>query len=133
VTVVIETPDGQEIASQVYTPTVNIGNSVANKFTGVAQQTFEFDIPETGEYVLAFYAAASRNADFVLGSASIFVRSFGTTGIKEIEKSENLEEASGKAGQKSRKYIFDLQGRRVEKEQMNRGLYIIDGRKIAVE
>ena len=133
VTVVIETPDGQEIASQVYTPTVNIGNSVANKFTGVAQQTFEFDIPETGEYVLAFYAAASRNADFVLGSASIFVRSFGTTGIKEIEKSANLEEASGKAGHKYRKYIFDLQGRRVEKEQMNRGLYIINGRKIAVE
>lgn len=126
VTVAIEKADGQEVASQVYTPTVNIGNNVANKFSGVIQQTFEFDIPETGEYILAFYAAASKSADFVLGSVSMQVKSFVSTGIKEIEKTKLIID-------NSKRDIYDLQGRRVEKEQMNRGLYIIDGRKVSVE
>ena len=126
VTVAMETADGQEVASQVYTPTVNIGKDVSNKFTGVAQQTFAFDIPETGEYLLAFYAAASKNADFVLGSVTIQAKSFVSTGIKEIDNSKLKIE-------NYRKDIYDLQGRRVEKEQMQRGLYIIDGRKVFVE
>ena len=126
VTVAIEKADGQEVASKVYTPTVNIGGNVANKFSGVVQQTFEFDIPETGDYILAFYAAASKSADFVLGSVSMQVKSFVSTGIKEIDNSKIVTE-------NSKRDIYDLQGRRVEKNQMNRGLYIIDGRKVSIE
>ena len=103
VTVAIEGADGQEVASQTYTPTVNIGNNTANKFTGVAQQTFEFDITATGDYVIAFYADASRNADFVLGQASIQAKEFFTTGIQDISE-RNERKVPGTS------HVYDLGG-----------------------
>ena len=123
VTVAIETTDGQEVASQTYTPTVNIGNNVANKFTGVTQQTLEFDIPETGYYILAFYADAAKNADFVLGSVTIQAKSFGTTGIYQVN--EDI--------QKSCLYAYDLSGRQLSRENLKPGLYIIDRRKVVIK
>ncbi len=123
VTVAIETTDGQEVASQTYTPTVNIGNNVANKFTGVTQQTLEFDIPETGDYILAFYADAAKNADFVLGSVTIQAKSFGTTGIYQVN--EDI--------QKSCLYAYDLSGRQLSRENLKPGLYIIDRRKVVIK
>ena len=123
VTLSIENPDGQEVVSQTYTPTVNIGGKTDNKFTGVEQQTFEFDIYETGDYVIAFYADASRNADFVLGQASIQAKEFFTTGIRDI--SERQVPTSS--------HVYDLGGRRVEKGALKRGIYIIDGRKVVVQ
>ncbi len=71
VTVVIEDTNGQEVVSTVYTPSHNIGGKTDNKFYGERLKRFEFDIMETGDYILAFYADAERNADFVLGSVSI--------------------------------------------------------------
>lgn len=126
VTVAIEDLDGKEIASQVYTPTVNIGNDVANKFTGVEQQIFEFDVPETGDYVIVFYADAKKNADFVLGQASIQPKSFVATGIKEINGSHTA------ASRSNTSTTFDLGGRRVDNAQLKHGIYIRGGRKIVV-
>ena len=123
VTVAIVDTDGQEVASQIYTPTVNIGNNTANKFTGVAQQTFEFDIPETGNYVIAFYADAAKNADFVLGTMTLQAKSFDATGITHV--SGDQTEVS--------KYAYDLRGRRLSKENLKPGLYIIDGRKVTIK
>jgi poly(3-hydroxybutyrate) depolymerase len=123
VTLSIEDTDGQEVASQTYTPTVNIGGKTDNKFTGVEQQTFEFDITKTGDYVIAFYADASRNADFVLGQASIQVKEFFSTGIHDISAS--------KASASS--HAYDLGGRRVDKGHLKRGIYIIDGRKVVIQ
>ena len=123
VTVAIVDADGQEVASQIYTPTVNIGNNTANKFTGVAQQTFEFDIPETGNYVIAFYADAAKNADFVLGTMTLQAKSFDATGITHV--SGDQTEVS--------KYAYDLRGRRLSKENLKPGLYIIDGRKVTIK
>ena len=121
VTIVIEDTNGNEIASQVYTPTSNIGNNTGNKFTATLQ-TFEFDIPETGNYVLAIYANSTKNSDFVLGQAYIQSKSFLPTGITNVSK-DNKKNSSG---------AYDLSGRRVNEEQLKSGLYIINGRKTLV-
>ena len=129
VIVAIEDLDGQEVASQTYTPTVNIGGDTANKFTGVKVQTFEFDIPEAGDYVLAIYTDAAKNADFVLGQATIQPKEFFVVGIKDVADSQNdgLREDG----------CFDLSGRKISENklqngQLKPGLYIIDGRKVSV-
>ena len=122
VTVAVETKDGGEVASQTYTPTVNIGNSVANKFTGVQQQTFEFDVPETGDYVLVFYTGAARNADFVLGTLTIQAKSFLTAGIAGVHQSSPSQSGA----------VYDLRGRKLSKDNLKPGLYIIDGRKTVI-
>ena len=121
VTIVIEDTNGNEIASQVYTPTSNIGNNTGNKFTATLQ-TFEFDIPVTGDYVLAIYANSAKNSDFVLGQAYIQSKSFLPTGITNVSK-DNKKNSSG---------AYDLSGRRVNEEQLKSGLYIINGRKTLV-
>ena len=130
VTIAIENTEGQEVASQIYTPTVNIGNDTGNKFTGVTQQTFEFDIPETGNYIIAFYADGTRNADFVLGMLTIQGKTFVSTGIKDINES---------CGNKVYA-VYDLSGQRIENGmwkmengQLKRGIYIIGGRKVAIK
>ena len=122
VTVAIEkAADGQEVASTVYTPTVNLKSSTVDKFS-TALQSFEFDIPETGDYVLAFYADAAKNADFVLGTLTILAKSF-TTDIKEIETtSKSLRQKSN--------VLYDLSGRRVADESKKHGIYIQGGRKM---
>jgi hypothetical protein len=122
VTVAIEkAAGGQEVASTVYTPTVNLKSSTVDKFS-TALQSFEFDIPETGDYVLAFYADAAKNADFVLGTLTIQAKSF-TTDIKEIEStSKSLRQKSN--------VLYDLSGRRVADESKKHGIYIQGGRKV---
>ena len=131
VTLAIEDPDGQEVASKTVTPTVNIGGNTANKFTGVQQQVFEFDIAENGDYVIAFYADAARNADFVLGVLSIQPVSFVSTGIKDIVDMQKDDSKAVKNG------CYDLSGRKIvngklSNRQLTPGLYIIDGRKTVV-
>ena len=113
--------DGNEVASQVYTPTSNIGNNVSNKFSATLQN-FEFDIPETGDYVLAIYANSAKNSDFVLGQAYLQVKSFLATGITNVTKDEKRHSSDA----------YDLSGRRVNKELLKSGLYIINGRKTLV-
>ena len=137
VTVAIETLAGEEVASQVYTPNVNIGGKVDKKFTGVTQQTFQFDIPETGDYVLVFYTDAAKNSDFVLGPATIQATSFVATGINEIKNEE-----SGKWNEEGGKWhedtVYDLSGRRIsnlnsQNSNLKPGLYIINGKKVVMK
>ncbi|MBO4720059.1 MAG: hypothetical protein J5658_09315 [Prevotella sp.] len=129
VTIAIEDLNGQEIVSQTYTPTVNIGNKTDNKFTGVTQQTFEFDIPKTGDYVIAIYADAVRNADFVLGQLSIQAMEFYDTGIKDILNDDLQIMKNG---------CYDLNGRKIDESQwsngqLSPGIYIIHGRKVVIK
>ena len=121
VTIVIEDTNGNEIASQVYTPTSNIGNNTGNKFTATLQ-SFEFDIPVTGDYVLAIYANSAKNSDFVLGQAYIQAKTFLATGITNVSNDNKKNSSSA----------YDLSGRRVNEEQLKSGLYIINGRKTLV-
>jgi len=126
VTIAILDANGEEVATQTYTPTVNIGGDVSNKFTGVLQQTFEFDVPETGDYVVTFYADAAKNADFVLGQAIVQVKEFAVTGIKTLEQSPKSALSSAKKG------CFDLSGRRIVDGELSPGIYVIDGRKVVI-
>lgn len=124
ITVAIEDLNGQEVASYEYTPTVNIGNRTANKFSSVATQTFKFDIPQTGDYVVVFYTAAAKNSDFVLGPINIQAKKYATTGIRSIANGQ-LTNGNGNGW-------HTVDGVRLDKEPTRKGLYIKDGRKVAV-
>ena len=125
----IENLDGEEVTSFSYMPTINIGGDTGNKFSsGRTKTLFEFDIPETGDYVLTIYADAVKNADFVLPMATLDAKSFSVTGIEEISNDDNLGTKYG---------CFDLSGRRITESQMENGqlkpgIYIIDGRKVVI-
>lgn len=118
----IEDLEGQEVATKTFTPTINIGGDIDNKFSGGRGQTFEFDILETGDYVFSIYTDAQKNADFVLGMAKLQAKSFYSTGIAQIN-----------ANRPTSSYAYDLSGRRLLKDYLKPGLYIIDGRKIVVK
>ena len=83
--------------------------------------TFTFDIAQTGDYVLSFYADATKNADFVLGMATLEANSFNETGIEELRSDERPQDKQG---------CFDLSGRRLDANDLKPDLYIIDGRKV---
>ena len=124
----IEDLNGQEVASKTFMPNINIGGNTGNKFSNGKGQTFDFDIPETGDYVFTVYTDGVKNADFVLGMSTLQVKSFNETGILEIDNSPlAIDNASGKKG------CYDLSGRRLSRENLRQGLYIIDGRKMSVK
>ena len=125
----IENLNGEEVASLTYTPTINIGGNAENKFSSGKGKTFEFDIPETGDYVLSIYTDGVKNADFVLSMATLDAKSFVETGIQEISNDDWQAPKNG---------CFDLSGRRIAESQwsngqLKAGLYIIDGRKVAIK
>ena len=128
VTYTIETTDGQVVASNTFTINKNIGGNTNNTFSTGKGQTFEFDIPETGEYVFSVYTDAEKNADFVFGMGKLQVKSFNTTGIQEMTRDNVPSTKNG---------CYDLSGRKIADDilsdgQLKPGLYIIDGRKIVI-
>ena len=92
------------------------------RLSGTRQQKFEFDITQTGDYVIVFYADAVKNADFVVGLVSLQAKEFHTTAIRDVVKSENLRDSN----------CYDLMGRRIVPEQLKRGIYVNDGRKFVI-
>ena len=129
VIIAIEDTNGQEVASETFTPTVNIGGNTANKFNSGRGQTFNFEIPETGNYVLSYYTDAIAYADFVLGFSTLQVKSFDETGLLEISHDNPLSQKNG---------CFDLSGRKIEESklrnaQLKPGIYIIGGQKVVVK
>ena len=121
VTVSIYNSSNQEVASEVFTPLVNIGGDVANKFARLNNQVFEFDITEADNYSIVFYPDAKRNADFVLGSLILQAVEFTATDIHDVM-----------ASQSDSSTIYDLSGRLISKGNLKPGIYIIDGRKILI-
>ena len=109
--------NGESIAKQTYMPTINIGNVASNNFGNPEQQSFEFDITEQGDYVVAIYSAASEWSDCIVGQLSLTANSFSSTDIKVID---NLRLESGD--------VYDLQGRKVS--VLRKGIYIQNGKKI---
>lgn len=112
----IESSNGQAVATTTYTPTVNVGNSASNSFSGVTEQQFEFDITTQGEYVLAVYADASGWSDGLVGQLVLSAVSYGTTGVEAVRPSTAHTE------------IYDLQGRRLTRLPQ-KGIYIQNGKK----
>ena len=109
------------VASQIYTPTINIGNNASNSFGSLKQQTFEFDITEQGNYVIALYSAEQEWSDCILGQLSLTANSYVSTAISAVPASPFLMENE----------IYDLQGRKVSNPK--HGIYIRNGRKVWVE
>ena len=133
ITVVVEDANGQEVASKTYTPKHNIGGSTANVVSGERQQTFEFYINETGNYVIAFYADGTRNADFVLGPVTLQAKEFNVTGVSEelrVKSEEGLARRPEGESQFATARVYNLRGQRVTNPK--RGVYIVNGRKKVV-
>ena len=108
------------IASQTYMPNINIGNVASNNFSSPQQQTFEFDIAEQGDYVIAVYSAASEWSDCIVGQLSLTASSYLTTDISQ-SSTFHLPPST----------TYDLQGRRVE-SPTKAGIYIRDGKKVLI-
>ena len=111
---------GESVASQTYTPKVNIGNNASNNFGIIRQESFEFDIAEQGDYVIALYAADKEWSDCILGQLFLSSNGYTTTGIDHspltIDHSPFTIDCEPFT-------IHDLQGRQVTSPQS--GLYII--------
>lgn len=113
------------IASQTYTPNINIGNVPSNSFSSPAQQTFEFDIAEQGDYVLAAYSAAAEWSDCIIGQLSLTASSYVTTGviIPAVIPAMSGDDS-----------IYDLQGRRHSvTAPLRPGIYVKQGRTVVVK
>ena len=136
------------VASQTYTPTVNIGNVASNSFGSLPQQTFEFDITEQGNYVIAFYSAAEEWSDCILGQILLTARSYGQPmSIHSAQCTMHNDPAA----------VYDLSGRKVNGSRLMvndsestvnsplrgaggpstvklpKGVYIVNGKKLFVK
>jgi len=112
--------DATSIATQTYTPTVNIGNVASNSFGAVPLQTFEFDITEQGEYAIAVYSAASEWSDCILGQLVLTNNSYIATVLPNVYDHPVLEDDT----------VYDLQGRKVPVPSvLSKGIYIKNGKK----
>ncbi|MBQ6202542.1 MAG: hypothetical protein IJK46_00400 [Prevotella sp.] len=128
----IEDLNGQEVASETFAPITNLGGDTGNKVPGGRGQTFNFDIPQTGEYVFSIYTDAVANADFVVGMAKIQAKSFVESGIREVSTHPENTVKNG---------CYDISGRKIQEGispngqgsgKLKPGLYIIDGRKTVI-
>jgi poly(3-hydroxybutyrate) depolymerase len=111
--------DNASIASQTYTPNVNIGNVASNSFSNIDEQTFEFDVTEPGDYVIAIYSAASEWSDCIIGQLTLSANGNVSSGIKEFNSNSDAPQSSA---------VYDLQGRIVSAS--SKGLYIKNGKKM---
>ena len=121
----VETRTGKTIASQTYMPTINIGNVASNSFGNLEQQTFEFDITEQSDYVIAVYSAASAWSDCIVGQLILSNVSYNTTGIQAITQHPTPTPHHPNA-------VYDLQGRTVSRPS-HPGLYVRNGKKVMVK
>jgi poly(3-hydroxybutyrate) depolymerase len=114
---------GTTIVSQTYTPNINIGNVASNNFSSPAQQTFEFDITEQGDYVIAIYSADSEWSDCIIGQLSLTANSYVATGIKELNHLQPQTDA-----------LYNLSGFRIKNDcQLRKGIYIRNGKKLLIK
>ena len=104
-------------------PNINIGNVASNNFSSPAQQTFEFDVTEQGDYVIAIYSAASSWSDCIVGQLSLTPNSYSTTGIGATlnDKGQMIDD----------NLLYDLQGRQVIRPN-KAGIYVKKGKKILI-
>jgi len=118
VTVAVETIGGKQVWAETFTPTVNIGNSASNAFSGVRLGIYSFDVYEKNRYVLTFYTADAPWADLLVGQAAL--RRMGdVSGIQAVEASSL---APG---------CYNLQGQQVH--QPGKGIYLHKGKKVIVK
>ena len=108
------------IASETYTPDINIGNVASNNFASPQQQSFEFDIAEQGDYVIALYSAPTGWSDCIVGQLILTVNSYVPTGIHSTHNKIHDNK------------IYDLQGHEI-KRPTKTGIYIQNGQKVLIK
>jgi hypothetical protein len=108
------------IASQTYTPDINIGNVASNNFASPQQQSFEFDITEEGDYVIAIYSAPTGWSDCIVGQLILTANSYVST---DIHSTRNKIQDNK---------IYDLQGHKIN-HTTKAGIYIQNGQKILIK
>ena len=93
--------DGTVVGSQEYKPTVNIGNSASNSFSGVQEQTFSFEISKKDNYALAFYTQDAGWADAIIGSLTLaYIIPGDANGDSRIDRDDMVSIISYLTGQK---------------------------------
>lgn len=63
--------DSSVVATQTVTPTTNIGNNLANSFSGATLVQLSFNVTNTGAYALEFQTANSGWADAIISGISL--------------------------------------------------------------
>ena len=122
----VENRSGVSIAKQTYLPDINIGNVASNSFGNPKQQTFEFDISEPGDYVIAIYAAPAQWSDCIVGQLVLTNNSYTATtavGVPLHPSPSTLHPSPS---------TYDLQGRRVSSPGRT-GIYIKNGKKVLIK
>ena len=120
------------VASTTFTPTVNIGNTASNAFSGVTEQQFEFDIESQGDYVIAVYADASGWSDGMVGKLTLTAMSYVSTGIASAPVNSDASLNSSLGGFAAKSPVYTLRGQQVD-DPVPGTVYIIDGKKVLVK
>ena len=107
------------IASETYTPDINIGNVASNNFASPQQQSFEFDITEEGDYVIAIYSAPTGWSDCIVGQLILTANSYVFT---DIPSTRNKIQDNK---------LYDLQGHKIN-HTTKAGIYIQNGKKVVI-
>ena len=111
--------DGQAVAQVEYMPTVNVGNVTSNSFSGSKQETFEFDVYEGGNYVLAIYSDASGWSDALIGYLSLAYSGEPVTAITTVAAADSLDR------------IYNLNGQAIANP--SKGIFIKNGKKVVLK
>lgn len=118
----------QSVASQTFTPAINIGNVASNSFGAIKQETFEFDITEPGDYIVAIYTAEEEWSDCIIGQLMLTAASYAPLGISDSACEPQWSST-----------VYDLYGHHIGNaqqsvfsSQLKKGLYIQGGKKIMV-
>ncbi|MBR0049981.1 MAG: hypothetical protein IJP74_11815 [Prevotella sp.] len=111
--------DGQAVAQVEYMPTVNVGNVTSNSFSGSKQETFEFDVYEGGNYVLAIYSDASGWSDALIGYLSLAYSGEPVTAITTVTAADSPDR------------IYNLNGQAIANP--SKGIFIKNGKKVVLK
>lgn len=119
--IAIESTEGEEIFSESYTPTTNIGNVASNDFSGTTTANFTFDVTKKGRYTITFYTDDFSWADLVIGRAAI--RRKGE--LTSIDKATDVKSRQAD--------YYNLNGQKLKGKPQTSGLYILNGKKFIVK
>jgi hypothetical protein len=103
--------DSSVVASQTVTPTVNIGNSTANSFSGSTPVELSFSVSNSGDFALEFYTANAGWGDAVISDISLSKTVY--VGLKPVVKPVEVRQVR----------YYDLKG--MEVRRPTKGLYLV--------
>jgi len=118
----ISNADGTTICNKTVTPVCNIGNNPGNAFSGATVVTLDFEIERAGDHTLEFYTEDGGWADAVIADVSVTKSEYNTSGIHNLELSEEKEISTTR--------YYDLSGRELYRPASGfclRVIFYVDG------